>query len=266
MQVSIFSMVFMGISAIVSIGLPIILFVIFYKKYNAKITPMIVGIAGFVLFALVLERSIHTIVLDKFALREKPLVYIIYGILMAGTFEETARFVSFRILKKKHNGIGTGLAYGIGHGGIEAILLAGLSMINAIIFSIILNTGNIETITGKLQGEALEQINAQITTLLTTSPYLFLVSGIERVFAICIQLSLSIIVFYSVYGKNKLWLYPFAIILHAIVDIPAAAMQVGVIKNIVLVELLLLLGTIGLTIMAKYIHQRLKQNIMKDGI
>jgi uncharacterized membrane protein YhfC len=123
--------------------------------------------------------------------------------------------------------------------------------------------GNIETITGKLQGEALEQINTQITTLLTTSPYLFLVSGIERVFAICIQLSLSIIVFHSVYGKNKLWLYPFAIIFHAIIDIPAASMQVGVIKNMFLVELLVFTGAIISIIIAKFIHEKSKQNIME---
>jgi uncharacterized membrane protein YhfC len=263
MQVSIFSIIFMGISAIVSIGLPIVLFIVFYKKYNAKVVPMIIGIAGFVLFALILERSIHLIVFGKFALREKPLIYIIYGIFMAGIFEETARFISFNILKKKYNRIGTGLAYGIGHGGIEAILLAGLSMANSIIFSIILNTGNIETITGKLQGEALEQINVQIATLLTTSPCLFLVSGIERVFAIFIQLSLSIIVFYSVYGKNMLWLYPFSIILHAIIDIPVAAMQVGIIKNMYLVELSVFIGTIILIMIAKFIHEKLKQNLME---
>ncbi|MDR0761303.1 MAG: YhfC family intramembrane metalloprotease [Treponema sp.] len=262
MQVSVSSMVFMAISAVISIGLPVVLFIIFYKKYNAKIIPMIMGIAGFILFALIFERSIHSIVFGKYALREKPLIYILYGVFMAGIFEETARFISFRILKKKYNGIGTGLAYGIGHGGIEAILLAGLSMINTMIFSIMLNTGNIEAITGKLQGEALEQINTQMTAILTTSPYLFLVSGIERIFAICIQLSLSIMVFYSVYGKNKLWLYPFAIILHAIIDIPAAAMQVGVIKNTILVELLVFIGAIISIIIAKYTHERLKQNIM----
>jgi uncharacterized membrane protein YhfC len=263
MQVSIVSIIFMGISAIVSIGLPIVLFVIFYKNYNAKIIPMIVGIAGFILFVLILERSVHLIVLGKFALREKPLPYIIYGIFMAGIFEETVRFISFKILKKKYNGIGAGLAYGIGHGGVEAGLLAGLSMINAIIFSIMLNTGNLETITDKLQGQALEKINAQITALLTTSPYLFLVSGIERVFSIGIQLSLSIIVFYSVYGKNKLWLYPLAVLLHAAVDMAPAATQAGVIKNIFFVELLVMISAIVSIIIAKYIHEKLKHEIME---
>jgi uncharacterized membrane protein YhfC len=123
MQVSIFSMVFMAISAVVSIGLPIGLFIIFYKKFNAKFLPLILGIFGFIIFTLIFERSIHLIVLNKFSLKEKPFLYLLYGVFMAGIFEETARFVSFNILKKKYTGIGTGLSYGIGHGGIEAILI-----------------------------------------------------------------------------------------------------------------------------------------------
>jgi uncharacterized membrane protein YhfC len=258
MNVSVFAIVFMAISAAISIGLPVFLAVIFRKKYNAKIIPMITGIAGFILFALVLESSIHTVVFGNFALREKPLIYIVYGIFMAGIFEETARFLSFQILKKKYDGIGTGLAYGAGHGGIEAIVLAGLPMLNAIICSIMLNTGNMEALTAQLQGDALEQLNAQMTAIVTTSPYLFLLGGIERIFSIAVQFSLSIIVFYSVYRKNKLWLYPFAILLHAIIDIPAAAMQVGVIKNAIMVELLVLIGAILSIIIAKYTHGKLK--------
>jgi uncharacterized membrane protein YhfC len=100
-----------------------------------------------------------------------------------------------------------------------------------------------------------------MTAILTTSPYLFLLGGIERIFSIGVHLSLSIIVFYSVYGKNKLWLYPFAIILHAIIDIPAAAMQVGVIKSTTLVELLILIGTIISIIIAKYTHGKLGEKI-----
>jgi uncharacterized membrane protein YhfC len=258
MQVSILSIAFMSISAIISIGFPIVLFVAFHKKYNAKVPPMIFGIAGFIIFTLVLERLIHRIVFYKFSLRETPVVYIIYGILMAGIFEETARFISFNILKKKYNGIGTGLAYGVGHGGIEAVLLVGLSMVNAIITGIIVNMGKIETITGKLQGAALEQTNSQIAALATAAPYLFLVSGIERIFAIGTQISLSVIVFYAVYGRNKKWLFPLAIILHAIIDIPAAAMQVGLLNNMVLVEGLVCLCTIFYIILAKNIHERNK--------
>ncbi|MDR1029285.1 MAG: YhfC family intramembrane metalloprotease [Treponema sp.] len=99
MQVSIFSIIFTSISAIISIGLPIGLFMFCYKKSNINIVPVLMGIAGFIIFVLLLEKSIHSIVLSRFALRERPFMYIIYGVFMAGIFEETARFICFKIVK-----------------------------------------------------------------------------------------------------------------------------------------------------------------------
>ena len=261
MQVSTFSIVFMAISAIISIGLPIGFFVFIHKKYNAKCIPMIFGAVAFIIFALVLERSIHLFVLKTFPLREKPLIFIIYGVFMAGIFEETARLISFKILKRKYTGIETGLSYGIGHGGVEAILVTGISMIVAIVFSVLINTGNTELITGKLEGEALTQINAQLNTIVVTAPYMFLFSGIERIFGIIIQISLSVIMFYSVYCKEKIYLFPLAIILHAITDIVAGAIQINLIKNLIFVECYVMVCSITIAIIAFVVHKKLKNRL-----
>ena len=251
----------MTISAIISIGLPIFLFVFFRKKYNAHFLPMIIGAVAFIIFALILERIINSIVYKNFSLREKPLLFILYAPFMAGIFEETARFISFKILKKKFTGISTGLSYGIGHGGIESVLLAGFSMMAGLVLSILINTGNIEIITGKLQGETLDQLNIQLSTISTTPSYMFLLSGVERIFAISIQISLSVIVFYSVFCKNKLWLFPLAVILHAIMDISPAAFQVGIMKNILMVYILLCLSATLIAILTIYLHRKSKEMV-----
>ena len=268
MHVSVLSIIFMTLSALISIGVPVHLFLFFRKRYDAKIFPMILGAAAFIIFALILESSIHRIVFNNFPLREMPAPYIVYGIFMAGIFEETARFIAFHILKRKyskqrteaselaHDNFGTGLAYGIGHGGIESVLLAGVSMILAIFASILVNTGNIEIITSRLQGEVLVAINGQIEALAVTSPFMFLISGIERLMAISIQLSLSVMVYYAVFGKRKIWLYPLAILSHAIVDIPAAAFQVGVLKSIAMVEGIIFLSAILLIILVRFLHKK----------
>ncbi|MDR0472783.1 MAG: YhfC family intramembrane metalloprotease [Treponema sp.] len=261
MRISILSIIFMAVSAIISIGLPVAIFIFFRKKYKAGFLPMIIGAAAFILFVLVLESSIHYFVFKQFSLQEKPLAYIIYGIFMAGIFEETARFISFNILKKKHEGIKTGLSYGIGHGGIEAILLAGFAMISSIVFSIFINTGYIQTITSGLQGEVLNKITSAINELSQTASYMFLVSGLERIFAICIQLSLSVMVFYSVYRKGTIWLFPCAILLHAIIDIPAAAYQAEILGNILLVEGIVCLSAVMSVIIAVNVHKKLKESL-----
>jgi uncharacterized membrane protein YhfC len=262
MQVPAIKIFFMFISALVSIGVPVCLFLVFKKKFDIKTLPMVLGIAGFVVFAIALEGSIHRIVLGKFPLRlNAPVLYVIYGIFMAGIFEETARFIAFKILKRKYGGIATGLSYGIGHGGIESALLAGVSMLLAIVASIIINMGKTEIITARFQGEALTAINAQIEALLSTASYLFLVGGLERMMAMAIQLSLSIVVFYAAYGKNKLWLYPAAILLHAIIDIPAAMTQAGFLNNVMLVEGIVFLFAIAMAVFAVYLHKKLSATL-----
>jgi len=264
MSVSVLSIVFMAVSAVISIGVPVYLFIFFRRKYNAKVFPMILGVSGFVIFALVLEGSIHRIVIGRYISKDTRALYIIYGVLMAGIFEETARFIGFKILKRKYRGIETALSYGTGHGGIESVLLAGLSMLITITAGVIINTGNIEVITGRFQGDALAAINNQVDTLLATAPYMFLISGIERMMALAIQLSLSVMVFYSVFGKNKLWLYPLAIIFHAVIDIPAVLFQTGLITNVFLTEGIVFICAADITIFAKYLHWKLQATLIPD--
>jgi len=230
------SIVFMAISLIISIGLPIFLFLFWRRKYGLKLIPLLVGAAAFYIFAMVLERLLHSVVLQPAAdgtiglLKYSPLLFVLYTIFAAGGFEETARFLSFQLLKKKFRGIGTGLSYGIGHGGIEAILLAGLSLISMIYISVMINNGNASAL-----GDS-PALLAQINGLTSQAPGLFLISGAERIMALTIHISLSIIVWRSVNAKGRLWLYPVAIALHALADTPASLLQAGVFQNAFLVE------------------------------
>ena len=234
-MVSNLSIVFMSITAIISIGLPLVLFLVWRRKYGLKIVPMLVGMAAFIVFALVLEQLLHAVVLragadGKIALMAySPLLFVLYGAFAAGVFEETARFISFQLLKKKYGGVGTGLSYGIGHGGIEAILLVGLTMISNIVFSALINSGN----TAVLGSDP--SIAASIDTLIQTDSTMFLLGGFERVLAVAVQISLSMLVWCAVKVKGKAWLYPVAILLHAAIDTPAAMYQAGIIKNLYVV-------------------------------
>jgi len=264
MSVPVLSIMFMVISAILAIGVPVFLFFLFRKKFNGKVIPMLLGVAGFVIFALVLESFVHRIVLGRF-ISPSGALYVIYGAFMAGIFEETARFVAFNILKKKKfEGIGTALSYGAGHGGIEAILLAGVSLVITLVYSIIINTGNIELLTGKLQGDALAATNNQLAVLSATAPYMFLISGLERMPAIAVHISLSVLVFYAVFGKNKWWLYPAAIVLHAIVDVFAMLYQIGVITNIFALEGIVILLAVCFVFLAIFTHKKLSATLTAD--
>ncbi|KAA6316058.1 hypothetical protein EZS27_033578 [termite gut metagenome] len=87
-------------------------------------------------------------------------------------------------------------------------------------------------------------------------PHIFLISGIERTMALCIQISLSIIVWHAINKKRLLWLFPVAIVSHAIIDFPAALAQAGAIKNMYVVEILVFAEAIIIAFVAWRIYRK----------
>lgn len=77
---------------------------------------------------------------------------------------------------------------------------------------------------------------ALVTGAISVTPAIFAVGLFERISAMMIHIGLSMIMFAAVRQKGKLWLYPAAICLHALADVPAALYQCGVLKSIFLLE------------------------------
>jgi uncharacterized membrane protein YhfC len=244
----------MAISAALSIGVPIALFFVVRKSYGKGFLPVFLGGAGFLLFAIILEQTLHWLVFRYApALKQRPFLYVLYGALAAGVFEETARFAAFHILKKRRTGFGVALKHGIGHGGVEAVLLGGASMISSMALAALFNTLGAENL-AMMGAPVLEQARA----VAATPPSMLFLAGAERLLALAIQISLSAIVFYAVYQPRKLWLFPLAILLHAVADCPAALAQAGVIESVWLVEGLAAVSAAALAAFAVLLHKRLE--------
>lgn len=202
----------MALSAVLALGAPVGLLLFWRKKTGAPWRGALVGVAMFFLFALVLEQIPHLLLLrpDGFIMTH-TWAYVLYGTLAAGIFEETGRLVGFRFLLRRQSGRETSVMYGIGHGGIESLLLGGVAAVANLAVSLQYNAG---TLTGDL---------------LAASPAYFLAIGVERLVTICLHIALSVLVFQAVKRPGKRWLYPAAILLHAGMDVFAALYQRGVI-------------------------------------
>ena len=77
------------------------------------------------------------------ALQGNLWLYALYAGLMAGAFEECGRWLALKLTLRWSRGPEDALMYGAGHGGIEAVLLAGMTMLNNIIISLALNQGGL---------------------------------------------------------------------------------------------------------------------------
>lgn len=229
-QVPVLTIVFCALSCLAAFGIPIALLLVFRIKKHADILPFFIGCAVMLVFALILESIVHSIVLNSVPgqkIRENIWLYALYGGLMAGIFEESGRFTAFKtILRKKNGKDANALIYGAGHGGFEAMALLGLSMISNIAMAVMLNSGSIGAVAGALPDEARTQLQPVIDQLVSSSPFLYLAGIIERVFAIALHVALSVLVWFAAKNRKKVWLWPFAILLHAAVDgIMAIVMQ-----------------------------------------
>ena len=225
-------------SLCISIALPVVLLIVVHKKTKARMAMAVIGAATFFLFAMVLEQILHAVVLGVGGERITGNIWIygLYGGLAAGLFEEVGRFVAMRFAMKKQLNLPNALMYGVGHGGIEAILIVGLASVSNLVTSIMINAGTLEASLGALDQATKEATLTQLSALWTTPSYQFFLSGIERIVAVTLHIALSVLVFQAVkLGKKRYWFLAFAI--HVGVDF--ATVIAANYLNLVLVEVML---------------------------
>jgi len=225
------SLAAMAVTLVISFGLPIYLCVR-YKRCGAHLKNFFLGCAVFVLFVLVLESLMHAAVLGRFEtfFTENIFAYALYGGFAAGLFEETGRYLAMRFLMKKTLNRQESLMYGAGHGGIEAMLLVGLTYISNISAAVMINSGAAAALP--------EELLAQLSPLMVTPSWVFLMGGLERVSAIILHISLSYLVYRAVKDR-KPGFYFLALFLHFAVDaLTVLLTSFGL--NMIVFELLLL--------------------------
>lgn len=203
----------------VSVGLPVVLGIIIYKKTHAKISSCFIGAGIFTGFALILEQILHAIVLGitGTAIRDNFFMNALYGGLAAALFEETGRLTAMKFCMKKSLDKGNALMYGVGHGGAEAILIVGLVYINNLITTVMINTGSVQLTMAQLEPALQEAAYQQLQPLWQLPASGFYLAGVERAAAIALQISFSVLVYKSVKAGQRIF-FAGALLLHFLVD------------------------------------------------
>lgn len=203
--VSTVSVAGMAVSLILSLGFPVVLCILLKRRTDAKLTDMLLGAVTFVLSALVLEQLLHLAVNALFgeALAGNLWLYALYGGAAAAVFEECGRLAAMKCFLKKRLTKQSALMYGVGHGGIEAVLIGGVSCISNLATAITINSGALETMLAGLDEVARASTTAAISQLWTLPAYTFWMVGIERLLALALQLCLSYLVYRAVRYRRR---------------------------------------------------------------
>lgn len=187
--------------------------------------PVLLGAATFIAFQMLTRIPLLQLFLPHFIEYTlfqftQPLLYLLFLSLTAGLFEEIGRYLVMRRWLKDAP-VSHAIAFGIGHGGIEAILLVGINLLAIALTGAVPIAGN---------------------------DLMFLSAGAERVIAMIFHICLSVMVWRSL-KQGKGWLI-LAILLHTLFNLLAGILAMNQVPVLVieltlgLVTLLLLTFTV----------------------
>jgi uncharacterized membrane protein YhfC len=213
------------ISFLGMILLPVLLWVYFTRQFALSHRLVLAGALTFIAAQVLHIPLVFGI--NSF-LQSLPLIAnaVILG-LLAGIFEETARYILFKFILKNIRSWKEGILVGLGHGGIEAILL-GIAAAAGFVF--MLGYRNIDlSAVPSIPADQLELARQQVEAYWSAPWYMALMGFIERIFAICLHVSLSVMVLYAVVYRQPIWFW-LALLWHAFVDAVAVyvVQKVGV--------------------------------------
>lgn len=271
---SVFENIVIGKSAVVSltitvilmIAIPVCFFICWRRKHReqTKISWLIAGAAGFVISARMLEVGVHyfCIVADNPVSRfinGNAAAFVLYGITMAGIFEECGRLIILKYILKKDRTRENAVIYGIGHGGIEILTVLLPAMILYLAIAVMFSQGDTEA--------ALKTLNITEETATAALPsvqaaaafdYAMMVMNVmERLLAMLIHIGLTIVVYYGVVNAKKLCL-PAAILLHMLADTFPALYQRGILP-LWAVEIWIVFWTLMIMLIAAKLYKRMSE-------
>ncbi len=260
----------LAVTAVLMAAIPVAFFLCWRGKHKerTRIGYLIAGAAGFLVFARMLELGVHyfCIVSDNPVSRcinGSTAAFVLYGVVMAGVFEECGRHIILKYIMKKNRTPENAVLYGIGHGGIEILTVVLPAIIFYLVIAIMFSQGTAEEaltalkITEDTAAAALPSVQAA-----AAFDYgMMALNAVERLLAMLFHIGLTVIVFYGVRNPGKGYL-PLAILLHMLMDVFAGLYQRGA-APLWAVEVWGALWTGIVVFIAVRLYKRMKAQTMK---
>ncbi|MBN2387813.1 MAG: YhfC family intramembrane metalloprotease [Anaerolineales bacterium] len=210
------------LNGLLMIAMPIALAVVLTRRFRMGWGIWWIGVSAFILsqighipfnwaMGLVFDNSTAMIYWDPLAKRVFNAIFL--G-LSAGVFEELTRYLVLRFWARSARSWRNAVLFGAGHGGIEALILGVLVLVNYFLF-LSLRDADL-SILGAQQDLAAQQIQVY-----WSYPwYDTLLGALERLFTIPCQIAMAVMVMQAFIRRKIGWLF-LAIGYHALLDASA---------------------------------------------
>lgn len=235
-QIPFLSIFCMIITCIICFFVPIGIFFWWKRKTNSKIQVFFLGVGVYILFDFFVLQICNLFILTPSHtlgthILDTPILYALYGAIATALFSELGHFFAMNFLPKFFPEKKSSVMYGIGHGGIEMLILGGFSTLSALSLSMSINSLGLEAYLAALPAESQESMLPAIQSLITSPAIFFLITGFEKFLTFLFHICMSILQFEAAVLKKYYWL-PITIILHIFFCMPSMLYQTGLLQNI----------------------------------
>ncbi len=216
------------VTLLVSLVLPVAALIVYALKNRKQgiVSAWFLGAAGFFVTQILIRLPILTVLqsqswFGEFA--QKHLFLYAFGLAFtAGLFELAGRFGVAKLMRKRLTW-NRSLAAGLGHGGIEAMLLIGMTYVNNLIYIVMINSGYFDYLIAQTAGLGVDisQLELIRTQLVQVSPAMFLLAGFERILAMTGHVAMSVLVCYGVAHKKTGVCVLLCLGIHTLMDLTA---------------------------------------------
>jgi uncharacterized membrane protein YhfC len=136
--------------------------------------------------------------------------WIAASALTAGLFEEIGRWAGYRWLLRRERSFRVGVMFGIGHGGVESMLLVGLNLGVSAVLYVLFASGHAPVMPAEAATKVVDALSA-------LAPADLLAATLERAMAMTFHVAASLVVLQCFTRGSKAWLVG-AVLLHFATD------------------------------------------------
>ena len=204
------------------IGIPVVAALLIFKRGKSGFRPIWIGAAVFVLSQVghipfnqfLMVPGLKALGVD-IAIQEGISLWVLGAAagLSAGVFEEIARYLALKFWLKKDAHTLLPIKYGIGHGGVEALLLGLLALFALVQVMVLGGEGAVDL----LPPDQVELAQTQLAAYWAVPWYYSLLGAAERISAMMFHIGASILVYKTVRSKKPIYLI-IAVLGHMLLD------------------------------------------------
>ena len=261
------------VTLLITLVLPVVVLIVYAVKNKKQgiVSAWLLGAAGFFVTQILVRIPILTVLQTRpwfLTLAQNAVFAYAFSLAFtAGLFELAGRFGVAKLMQKRLTRKRS-LAAGMGHGGIEAMLLIGMTYVNNLIYIVMINSGYFDSLIAQTAGLGMDisQLELISTQLSGASPALFLLAGLERILAMTGHVAMSMLVCYGVvHGKTGICVL-LCLVIHTLMDLTAGLSMVlpQAIAYPVIYAILIMMAVLSLFVIRELIR-RWKKEVSHDS-